>query len=403
MGPWQDVRSVVGVRHLASVNRSALSDLCLAAGVAVVQLPPLAFQSDVGPDLGPVAVLLAIASAASLLARRRRPVVLTLVLGGVVNLVPAVMVAMFVALYSVGVYARREAGVATWAVLAAATAVLQVVDDGADGLLRGPVIALAMGFPLAFGSAVVARRQLMAELLDRAERAEREQRLLADMAVADERASLARELHDVVAHRVSLMVLHAGALELAPVATVAGEPGVAAIDDTVEDKKEAALIGSIGRQALDELREMLDVLRPGGGTGAAAPLAPLPGLADIHELAAASRSAGLAVTVTESGDVGEVAGSIARTAFRIVQEALTNVHKHAPGAPVRVEVQRNEALLAVTVVNDRPTREPLDVPGGGHGLTGVRERVALVSGQVKAGPTPDGGWMVQADLPVAAS
>ena len=365
-------------------------DLPLVTAVAAAQVPPLVFQDDIGRDPGPLSLVLSLGCAVALLARRRHPLLVLFAVGAVVPLVPPVLVALFVALYSVGVGAevRREVGLAAYGVVATWVAIMQVVDDGAEGLVRGPVIALAMGFPLALGMAVLARRQLMAELVDRAERAEHEQQLLADAAVADERARLARELHDVVAHRVSLMVLHAGALELAA---------------PLEQAETAGLVAGIGRQALEELREVLDVLRV---DGSAAPRTPLPGLADVAELVEASRTAGTTVQVDEVGDLATLPGSVARTVFRVVQEALTNVHKHAPGAPVRILLERAPGCdMRVEVVNGPAPRlvaAPEAQVGGGHGLVGVRERVGLVGGQAEVGPTGDGGWAVRATLPAGA-
>lgn len=402
------------MRRLRELDRSTAVDLVLTGLAIAAGLPLAILRPDAWPDVGSLTPVLLVAGAAGLLIRRRHPVELALGLCAAVAVAPVATVPLLVALYTVGARVRRSVALTVWAVAAAETVVLQVADDGTNGLSRAPVIALALGFPLVLGMAMEAHRRLMAEMVDRAERAEREQDLLAEAAVAAERARLARELHDVVAHRVSLMVLHASALELAPAtpatsrtahATTSGTGSSARPDPTgtagtADTAAEAALIGSIGRQALDELRQMLDVLRDGRGDEVA-PRAPLPGVPEIHDLAAASRATGLTVTVTEDGDVASVPGPVGRTAFRVVQEALTNVHKHARGAAVVIRLRRLPARLDVEVVNHQPDRAPLDLPGGGHGLAGLRERVALAGGQVVVGPTPGGGWAVHAQLPVS--
>lgn len=379
------------------VTRPSVVDAGLACLAAAVTVPLAILGPDAWPDVGRFTPVLAVVASLALLARRRHPVPVAVAVAIATAMAPVVMVPLFIALYGVGAYVARSVALAVWAGVAIEVVALQAIDDGASGLVRGPVIASALGFPVVLGMAVDARSRLMAELVSRAERAEREQGLLAAAAVAAERARLAREMHDVVAHRVSLMVLHASAIELS--GDAAPDPGSSPRSDAAE----AALIGTIGRQALDELRQMLDVLRD---RGEPVPLAPLPGIVEVHDLAAASRSAGLTVTVLEDGDVAAVPGSVSRTAYRVVQEGLTNVHKHAAGAAVDIHLRRCPVSLDIEVVNDRPTgapgsgAAPAPVPGGGHGLTGLRERVALLGGRVVAEPTPEGGWAVLARLPV---
>ena len=400
-----------GVRRPRELDRHRVADVAVAAAVLAGQVAILTIDNKDWPDLGALGVALAVLTPLALLARRRYPVAVALVTGAAVLAMPACVPSLVAALYAVGAYAGAPAAPLVWAVVASSLLTVHTVDDRLDGALRGGLFAVALHFPIVVGLQVRESRRKVARLVDRAERAEREQELLADAAVAAERARLARELHDVVAHRVSLMVLHASALELAPspptpTPAIAG-PGAGAGDGTGTgngagpsggrrpEADEAALIGAIGRQALDELRQMLDVLRPGTEE---APLAPLAGVADVHELAAGSRAAGTAVTVTEDGDVASVPGSVGRAAFRVVQEGLTNAHKHAPGATVAVHLRRHAGRLDVEVANG-PGDTPLDVPGGGHGLTGLRERAALLGGRLLAGPREDGGWLVRAELP----
>jgi signal transduction histidine kinase len=244
-----------------------------------------------------------------------------------------------------------------------------------------------------WGAYVGARRDLVASLRDRAVRAEAERELRAEQARLAERSRIAREMHDVLAHKVSLIALQAGALEV--------NPGLSA--EQVE--KSAGLIRSTAREALEELREVLGVLRadpPATATGSAQ-LAPQPGLSDIPALVESSRSAGVQVTLSLPADQRleqlAISSSTGRTAYRVVQESLTNVHKHARGAATKVVVSGSDTELRVQVSNLRPVAAGTLLPGSGAGLIGLRERVALHGGLLTAGPTDDGGWRVDARLP----
>lgn len=232
-----------------------------------------------------------------------------------------------------------------------------------------------------------ARRQLLQSLRDRAERAEREQHLLAEQARAEERRRLAGEMHDVVTHRLSLMVLHAGALGV-----TSAEPAVRTAAEDIRRE---------GAQALDELRDLVGVLRNGTEVGGARTLSPAePG--DPARLVEESRSVGVATELVVDGDPARVSPTVARTAYRLVQEALTNVRKHAPGASATVSLRYREDGLDVSVGNTAAARPPdpaLAGSGSGAGLAGLRQRVELVGGRFDAGPAPGGGFRVGAILP----
>lgn len=244
--------------------------------------------------------------------------------------------------------------------------------------------ALTVGLPAAVGLWVRARRQVFAGLVERARQSEREQEARGDRARAQERARIAREMHDVVAHRVSLMVLHAGALE------------VNAPDDATATA--AALIRTTGRDALEELRAALGVLRS-GETGPA----PLPTLGDLDALLEQSRAAGITLARTDEGPPRPYPATVERTAYRVVQEALTNVHKHAADASASVLVRHLPGALEVAVRNEAgsaPWSLPGSaLPGSGAGLAGLRERVGLLGGTFEAGRRLDGGFAVSAVLP----
>lgn len=247
------------------------------------------------------------------------------------------------------------------------------------------VTVLIVAVPALLGLWVGDRRALIDNLREKAQRLQREQHLEAEQATARERARIAREMHDVVAHRVGLMVLHAGALE------------VTLTDEAAAQK--AGLIRQTGREALEELRHVLGLLRdPAGGV----PLDPQPTLADLDRVVEQSRDAGLEVSMAIAGERRPLPETVERTAYRVVQEALTNVHKHAEGAATEVGLRYTPARLDVTVCNAGPGRGTppnTAVDGGGHGLLGLRERVALLDGTFHAGPGDDGGFEVRASLP----
>jgi signal transduction histidine kinase len=246
---------------------------------------------------------------------------------------------------------------------------------------------LITAFPALLGRYLVARRNLMANLRERAERTDREQRLLAEQARAEERARLAAEMHDVVTHRVSLMVLQAGAIEV-----TAADPAT---------RRAAAALRDAGMQALDELRDLVGVFG-GERTGQSPSVGPPAPRTDLRELVDASAAAGVDVRLVCSGDADAVPSAVLRTAHRVVQEALTNVHKHAPGGQVRVEARYGADAVTVAVTNTAATADPaLRQTGSGSGLRGLRERVAIIGGTLHAGPTADGGFAVRAELPVA--
>jgi signal transduction histidine kinase len=252
-----------------------------------------------------------------------------------------------------------------------------VITVGVLRIMLGPLVAMY----------VVTRRRLVKALTERAERAEREQHLLAEQARAEERARLAGEMHDVVTHRVSLMVLQAGALRV----TAPDEP----------TRRAAEELRAAGCRALDELRDLVGILRT-TPDGAQAPEEAYPSTAELAALAADSTAVGLPTELVEDGDPRLASPVVGRTVYRIAQEALTNAHKHAPGAQVTVRVRYDQADVRLEVRNTPPTR-PMDAgligTGSGVGLASLRRRVELVGGTLRAGPTPDGGFCVEATLP----
>jgi signal transduction histidine kinase len=231
------------------------------------------------------------------------------------------------------------------------------------------------------------RRELLATLLgERAERAERERELRAREAVADERGRIARELHDVVAHDVSVMVVQAqGAARVLE----GGQPEV---------RQALAAIEVTGREAIDEMRRLLGFLRRGDDELA---LAPQPSLGELDALVAGVREAGLPVELEVIGEAVALPPGVDLSAYRIVQEALTNALKHAGPARARVVVRYEAEAVELEVSDDGP-----GVPasnGTGHGLVGMRERVALYGGDLEAGERGEGGWALRARLPLGTA
>jgi signal transduction histidine kinase len=237
-----------------------------------------------------------------------------------------------------------------------------------------------------WGMFVRSKRQLMLSLRDRARRAETEARLRAEQAQRLAREAIAREMHDVLAHRLTLLSVHAGALEFRP-------------DAPREDIARAAgVIRESAHEALQDLREIIGVLRAGDSDDAGRPQ---PTLAALDTLAAESRQAGMKITLDQRvTDPAGAPASVGRTAYRIAQEGLTNARKHAPGTEVTVSVTGGPGEgLTVTVRNPAPEGDVPHVPGAGQGLIGLTERATLAGGTLEHGPAPDGGFEVRARLP----
>jgi len=246
---------------------------------------------------------------------------------------------------------------------------------------------------LVFGGAWLLGR-LVNQWRARATLAELNQEERARLAVAEERARIARELHDIVAHGVSVIAVQADAAE----AVLSREPERA--------REPLNVIRSSSREVLDEMRRLLLLLRMADPLAEEPPtdgVTPQPGLEQLPDLVSSVSAAGLPVTLDPLDCDGPVPLSVELSAYRIVQEALTNVMKHAGRASTRVSVRRTATALVVDVVNEKGTStstSPSD--GSGHGLVGMRERVALVGGELRAGPLAGGGFGVQAVLPVEA-
>lgn len=251
-------------------------------------------------------------------------------------------------------------------------------------ILGGLLSAAVIGW----GMFVRSRRQLLLSLRDRAIRAENEAALRAEQAQRLARESIAREMHDVLAHRLTLLSVHAGALEFRPDAP------------REEIARAAGVIRESSHEALQDLREVIGVLRGGDGEASGRPQ---PTLAALETLVAESRDAGMKVALDQRvPDPAAVPAAVGRTAYRIAQEGLTNARKHAPGAEVTVLVSGAPGEgLTLSVRNPPPPGDVPKVPGSGQGLIGLTERATLAGGRIEQGAAGDGGFRVDAWLPWA--
>jgi signal transduction histidine kinase len=284
--------------------------------------------------------------------------------------------AMLVALYSAGRHASSD----LWSYIGLGGTFALLGQD----YLRGELTVTAVGFGIVVQSMAWYIGKLVRTRAEHAAQLERERAGEADRAVAEERTSIARELHDVVAHRVSLMTVQAGAAK-----TVAG-------DDPQSALAAMEAVEHAGREALDELRHLLGVLRPKADGGS---LGPQPGLAGVPRLADQFGEAGLDVSLTMIDVPTDLPARVDLSAYRIVQEALTNVLKHAgPGARSEVRISLDNEVVSIEVTDDGHAVPTL--PGSGHGIMGMRERAVLLGGGLTAGPLRDGGFRVVARLPI---
>ncbi len=335
----------------------------------------------------PVKLALALAVVAGALLRRHRAplivlgvvlVVTVLVDYGPVGVLPALLAVFTVAEYS----DRSRVLIASFvtAVVVVLTPVVYGVSLGPSGVISRLV---AVGLAVSIGLYLRARADFVVGLHERAERLERERELLAQQAVSEERLRIARELHDVVAHNVSLMVVQSQALAV-------GEIGA-------KQRQGLGQIAGLGREALSEMHRMLGVLRVHDGGDPERE--PQPGVRDLETLIERTRHAGLSAQLVISGEPRDLPPGVELSAYRIVQEALTNVVRHAHASNAVVTLAYGPHLLDVTVEDD-------GVGGttgrtNGHGLVGMRERVALLGGRLDTAPRADGpGYQVHATLPV---
>lgn len=304
----------------------------------------------------------------------------------VIGLVDAPSLAILVSLYGVGRYIDVDRD----SFLAIAVALIVVAAD--DLLIEGEqlaVVGLSLALTLAawyLGRRIKGRREYLALIEERADYLERERAAEAQRAVDAERNRIARELHDLVAHRVSMITVQAGAAQ------------TVAVSDPARAIRAMEAVEEAGREALEELRQVLGVLRGDQGRD----LVPVHGLADIPELISDMRSAGMDVRLDTRESPKALPAQVDFASYRIVQEALTNVLKHGgPDAKAEVRLNRTRDTLNIEVTNSGSGVSAL--PRSGHGLVGMRERANLLGGTFDAGPRPDGSFQILARLPIEQS
>jgi signal transduction histidine kinase len=321
--------------------------------------------------------------------RRAHPTaVFVLTMGAAVS--PLALFAFLVALCTAASRLRGRALIAVVVLTAAGSVAFPVVNPSAGEIVK-------VGFPaflvtvIAFGWGLYlrARRELVASLRERAQRLEADRQHAVEQAREAERRRIAREMHDVLAHRLSLLSVHAGALEFHPDAPSA------------ETAQAAAVIRTSAAAALADLRQVITVLRE---DAAAAAGPPQPGFGQLADLLQESRSAGMTldarIDLPDAGQLPEAAG---RAVYRVIQEGLTNARKHAPGAPVQVTVTADGQAVTAEVISRRPAvmagPGAAAPAGAGAGLIGLAERVALAGGQLEHGPNAIGDFVLRAAIP----
>ncbi len=375
----------------------------LLGGAALIGLltidPDTVTASNRDPDAFGVLLLVALGT---LLAIRRRWPIPVLWLGALA-LIPywildyvdsGATVIILVLLYTVAANCERDRAlphvlaVTTLLVVVMVVGVIASEEDLPAIAVVGNIVIFATAWIL--GDSVRNRRAYLAEVEARAERAEADRESAARRAVQEERTRIARELHDVVAHSVSVMVVQAGAARR----VLDRHPGQTA--------ESLGIIERTGRNALDELRRVLGVLR---SEDAHASTEPQPTAGDVAGLVRQWSEAGHPVQLRVDGAPADLGPGVGLTVYRVVQEALTNVMKHAGPATATVDLRYRPDAVTIVVTDDGrgPAADIDPVPSAGQGLIGMRERVELFGGELKVGPRPGGGFQVRATLPVSSS
>jgi len=360
-------------------------DALLALGVVAVGLLAFALR-DQRPDEPPAALgfALVVVAGSSLAWRRRAPLTVATIVSAAVATAsllgywPEFVALLWIAVYSAAAYTERHRLVRVLLPVALLTSVAISIGERWDrGLNWVEILSdliVTFGVPILLGRMTFNRRR----------RIVRDREFATRQAVAAERAAIARELHDVVAHHMSVMVVQAGAAR----AVSASDPAA-----TAEALRQ---IEASGRTGLTEMRRLLEVLKAEeDGNGRA----PQPGLARMSELLDAMRASGLPVEAIVEGSPRPLPPGVDLSAYRIVQEALTNALRHAGGASARVVVRYDPGAVELEVADDGPGLPEDPEASGGHGLIGMRERVQLFGGELEAGPRPGGGFLLRARLP----
>jgi signal transduction histidine kinase len=366
-------------------------DALLAGAVILAGVAETLLAAGVDAPRWRSAVVAAV-SGALLLVRRRHPVALTAALGAIAVPQAALLVDVgeliasffpaLIAAYGAGAYAEPRGARCGLAILLVAIAGIGVVDAAAFGSVFFPATIMTLCWLV--GRDVRTRTRLAAELHEGAARLAEQREAEAREAVAEERRRIAREMHDVVAHSISIMVIQA-----------AGARQILRLD-AGRAEEAAARIGRAGRDALTEMQLVVGALESVPAGGAA------PTLDALEALAERARHAGLDVALHVRGTPRALPPGAELAAYRVVQESLTNAIKHAGGAPTEVVVEWGERTLELRVADRGTGRAAAALQGGGHGLVGMRERLRHCGGELHAGRRPGGGFEVVARIPVEA-
>lgn len=370
-----------------SVTDALLVVLPLVVGLLGLRIR-LQISDAVPPWLASLDVAAGVAGCLALWWRRRFPLPVAWGLVVLSTFAESAGPAALVALFTVAVHrsARATAAIAVADLLALGVFYSLRPETSAPLWILVPFVLSGPGVAVAWGLLVRSRRQLIASLRERATMAEVEARLRAERAQHEARETLAREMHDVLGHRLSLLSVHAGALAFHRSASAE------------ETARAAEVVRENAHRALQDLREVIGVLRAPVGE------LPLPGVEDIVELIDETSRAGTPVELCDGHGVTTggrpVTETVGRTLYRFVQESLTNARKHAAGAPIVVRIAGEPGSHLVAEVENRPPAQaPTPPAGAGEGLRGLAERAALIGGRLDHGPTESGGWRVSMRLP----
>ncbi|HEX3515966.1 MAG TPA: sensor histidine kinase [Trebonia sp.] len=374
--------------------------LMLSAVTAMVLFAVVTIPADIQHALSshqPLSWLVSAAVYAALVARRRFPLgtVAVAVIGSVVLMAdgmtyPLTLPAVFYVLCSVALGTGPGRTLAVGATVKAALLTASLITHPG---ITGFVILLWAALAVTTGSASRSHRAYVEEVEKRARRAEQAREEEASRRVAEERLRIARELHDAVGHHVALINVQAGAL-----ACLLDD------EDLIQARESVAHIQRASEEALDELRLTVGLLREPGTAEPAEPTEPVPGLDQLEELICSFAGAGLRVTREVTGEARPLPEAVELTAYRVIQESLTNTRKHAGCDAAVVRLRYTTAALSLAVEDEgRPLTWSSGHTPGGHGLVGMRERVAALGGRLSAGPRSEGGYRVFAELPLRAA
>jgi signal transduction histidine kinase len=372
-------------------ERTGRHPLTADAGLAALLLLVATFRRGELADHRALSVVLGVLLIAPLVWRRRHPFAVF----GVVCVVAATQwllgrvlvadLALLVALYTVAAHCDRRKALSAAAVIEVGVLLAVIRWAPPQGVLTGFVFLSGMATAaFVLGVNIRTRRAYLESLEDRALRAEHERDQQAQLAAASERARIAREMHDVVAHNLSVMI------------ALADGAAFAARSNSAETEAAARHVAQTGRQALTEMHRLLGVLRNGEDS----PRAPQPGIDQIDDLVAQVRTAGLPTSFTMTGRPFPLPSTAQLAVYRLIQEALTNVLKHADSpTEAKVTLHYDDPVVTLGVIDDGRGDSARHNPGsGGHGLSGMRERAAVFNGSVEAGPRQTRGWQVRATL-----